>query len=258
MTYEQLLDYTLSNGIYSPDRTGTGTYSVFGPQLRFDLTQGFPMLTTKKLHFKSIVHELLWFIAGDTNVKYLQENGVKIWDAWANENGDLGPIYGAQFHRADQLNKTIEGLKNNPNSRRHVITLWNPEDLDKQALHCCHGTVIQFYVRNGELSCSMYQRSADLFLGIPFNIASYALFTHMVAQVCGYKVKELVMTFGDAHIYSNHLEQVKEQLTRDPKKYPLPQLELNSLVTDLSQFKFEDIALWNYQSYPSIKAPVAV
>lgn len=258
MTYEQLLDYTLSEGIAANDRTNTGTFSVFGPQLRFDLKRGFPLITTKKVHFKSVVHELLWFLSGDTNTKYLEDNGVTIWREWADENGDLGPIYGAQFHRGDQLNRTIEQLKTNPDSRRHVMTLWNPEDLDKQRLHCCHGTVIQFYVKNGELSCSMYQRSADLFLGVPFNIASYALFTHMVAQVCGYKVNELVMTFGDAHIYSNHVEQVQEQLSRDVNKYPLPTLELNSLCQKISGFKFEDIKVWGYQSYPAIKAPVAV
>lgn len=256
MIYEELLKHILDNGIESEDRTGTGTISSFGQQIRYDLSLGFPLITTKKVHFKSIVHELLWFISGSTNIKYLQDNGVKIWNEWADENGDLGPVYGAQFHRGNQLLNTVENLKKDPFSRRHVITLWNPEDLHQQRLHCCHGTVIQFYVRNNKLSCSMYQRSADLFLGVPFNIASYALFTQMMAQICGYELGELILTFGDAHIYKNHVAQVTEQLKRAP--YPFPTLELNKDVKDIMSFKYEDVRLCGYQSHKAIKGDVAV
>lgn len=280
MIYEEVLKHVLDNGIVSEDRTGTGTLSVFcPPQIRYDLQKGFPLITTKKVHFKSVAHELLWFISGSTNIEYLKQNGVTIWDEWADEKGNLGPIYGHQLRNfgglygselyddrykdvssygTDQLLNTIEQLKTNPNSRRHVITLWNPEDLDKQALHCCHGTVIQFYVRNGELSCSMYQRSADMFLGVPFNIASYALFTEMVAQVTGLKAKELIITLGDGHIYSNHIEQVQEQLSRNVNKYSFPKLELNSLCKNIADFQFEDIKIWDYESYPAIKGKIAV
>jgi thymidylate synthase len=263
MTYEQVLKYVLENGTASEDRTGTGTISSFRPpSIRYDLKEGFtlgnrfPLITTKKVHFKSVVHELLWFLSGDTNIKYLKKHGVTIWDEWADKNGDLGPIYGAQFYRGNQLLNTIENLKKDPYSRRHVITLWNPEDLDKQALHCCHGTVIQFYVRNGELSCSMYQRSADMFLGVPFNIASYALFTHMVAQIAGLTPKELIIDLGDAHIYNNHIEQVKLQLSRQPMIFP--ELELNPNVTDITKFTFDDVKLNGYVSHPAIKGKVAV
>lgn len=256
MTYEQLLKLVLETGVESTDRTGTGTISLFGPQIRYDLAAGFPLITTKKVFFKGIVHELCWFLSGSTNIKYLQDNGVTIWNSWADDNGDLGPIYGAQFHRGNQLFNVIEGLKQDPASRRHVITLWNPEDLDQQRLHCCHGTVIQFYVRNNKLSCSMYQRSADMFLGVPFNIASYALFTQMVAQNCGYDLGELVITFGDCHIYKNHIAQVREQLTRS--SFPFPKVELAPGISDIRNYKYEDVKLVGYKSHPAIKGEVAV
>lgn len=258
MIYEELLRHVLENGIESEDRTGTGTFSVFGPQIKYDLEKGFPLLTTKKIFWKAVVHELIWFISGSTNIKYLKDNGITIWDEWARTDGDLGPVYGHQFHRANQLLDTIEQLKKNPYSRRHVLTLWNPEDLNKQALHCCHGTVIQFYVRNNKLSCSMYQRSADMFLGVPFNIASYALFTQMVAQVCGFDLGELIITFGDCHIYKNHIPQVSEQLGRDVSKYKFPTVWLNQDVKNIMDFKYEDVKLVNYQSYPLIKGDVSV
>ena len=230
--YLDLLSHVMDNGVDRMDRTGTGTRGVFGYQMRFDLSEGFPMVTTKKLHKKSIVHELIWFLAGDTNIKYLQENKVRIWDEWADENGDLGPVYGKQWRRwegpngavIDQVDKLIEAIKTNPYSRRHIVSAWNPADVDEMALPPCH-CLFQFHVANGKLSCQLYQRSADIFLGVPFNIASYALLTHMVAQVCGLKAGDFVHTFGDAHIYSNHFEQVKEQLDRAPK--PLPRLKLN-------------------------------
>lgn len=258
MTYEEVLQFVSAHGDRRSDRTGTGTISFFNPpQIRYDLSQGFPLITSKKMHLKSIVHELLWFLSGSTNNNDLKKHGVSIWDKWAADNGELGPIYGAQFHRGDQLNKTIQQLKENPDSRRHVITLWNPEDLEKQALPCCHGTVIQFYVESGELSLSMYQRSADMFLGVPFNIASYALFLEIVAQVCGYKAKQLILTLGDAHIYSNHVEQVREQLSRDASKYAFPRLELNSLCQRVADFTYDDIRVWGYGSYPAIKGAVS-
>ena len=236
--YLDLLSHVMDNGADRMDRTGTGTRGVFGYQMRFDLSEGFPMVTTKKLHKKSIVHELIWFLAGDTNIKYLQENKVRIWDEWADENGDLGPVYGKQWRRwegpdgavIDQVDKVIAAIKNNPYSRRHIVSAWNPADVDDMALPPCH-CLFQFHVANGKLSCQLYQRSADIFLGVPFNIASYALLTHMMAQVCGLEVGDFVHTFGDAHIYSNHFEQVREQLTRAPK--PLPRLKLNKDITSI-------------------------
>jgi thymidylate synthase len=260
MTYEDLLKDVLENGVLSEDRTGTGTYSVFGRQLRFDLSQGFPLITTKKVFFKGVVHELLWFLSGSTNVRCLQEKGVHIWDAWADESGELGPVYGKQwrdFFGVDQISQVVQQIKDFPESRRHIVTAWNPAELPQMALAPCH-TMFQFYVRNGKLSCQLYQRSADLFLGVPFNIASYALLTHMVAQVCGLEVGEFVHSFGDCHIYSNHVEQVKEQLTRDPLKYALPKLELNTEIKDLFKFQFCDIVLKDYVSYPAIKGKVSV
>jgi len=253
----------MENGTLKSDRTGTGTKSVFGYQMRFDLGNGFPLLTTKKLHLKSIIHELLWFIAGDTNTKYLKDNGVSIWDEWADANGDLGPVYGSQWrswHKADggsvdQLSALIEGIKNNPDSRRHIISAWNVGEIDKMALPPCHA-LFQFYVADGRLSCQLYQRSADVFIGVPFNIASYALFTMMVAQVCGLKPGEFVHTFGDAHIYINHFEQVKLQLSREPR--PLPKMLINPDVKDIFSFKYEDFKLDGYDPYPGIKAPIAV
>ena len=245
------------------DRTGTGTISVFGYQMRFDLQKGFPLLTTKKLHTKSIFHELLWFLKGDTNVKYLQENGVRIWNEWADENGDLGPIYGYQWRSwhsndgrvIDQISEVIDQIKTNPNSRRLIVSAWNVGDLDKMALPPCH-TLFQFYVADGKLSCQLYQRSADVFLGLPFNIASYSLLTMMIAQVTGLKPGEFVHTLGDAHIYLNHIEQVKLQLTREPRK--LPVLKLNPEITDIFDFTYDDIKVENYNPHPAIKGEVSV
>jgi len=261
--YHDLLEYVLTEGSFKGDRTGTGTKSVFGYQMRFNLEKSFPLVTTKKIHFKSVVHELLWFISGDTNVHYLQENGVKIWNEWADEQGELGPVYGAQWRNwkkangetIDQLKDVIAEIKTNPNSRRLIVSAWNVADLPNMALQPCH-TLFQFYVANGKLSCQLYQRSADIFLGVPFNIASYALLTKMIAQVCNLQAGEFVHTLGDAHLYSNHLEQAKEQLSRDP--LPLPQVALNPDIKDISAFRYEDIKLLNYLSHERIKAPIAV
>jgi len=261
--YLDLLSHVMENGVTRSDRTGTGTRGVFGYQMRFDLAGGFPMVTTKKLHKKSIVHELIWFLAGDTNVKYLQDHKVRIWDEWADEHGELGPVYGKQWRRwegpdgavIDQVSKVIEAIKTNPNSRRHIVSAWNPVDVDDMALPPCH-CLFQFHVANGKLSCQLYQRSADIFLGVPFNIASYALLTHMMAQVCDLKVGEFVHTFGDAHIYSNHFEQVKEQLTRMPR--PLPRLKLNPNVTNLYDFTADDVRILGYKAHPHIAGKVAV
>lgn len=261
--YHDLLKHVLETGTYKSDRTGTGTYSVFGYQMRFDLNEGFPLLTTKKLHTRSIIHELLWFLKGETNIAYLKENGVSIWDEWADENGNLGPVYGHQWRSwpakngetIDQISNLIAQIKKNPDSRRLLVSAWNPADVDKMALPPCH-TMFQFYVANGKLSCQLYQRSADIFLGVPFNIASYALLTLMVAQVCSLQPGEFVHTFGDAHIYSNHLEQVNLQLSRDFR--PLPQMKLNPEIKDIFGFTYEDFELLNYDPHPAIKAPVAV
>lgn len=261
--YHTLLRHILENGERKEDRTGTGTLSCFGYQMRFNLADGFPVLTTKKLHLKSIIHELLWFIKGNTNIAYLKENGVRIWDEWADEHGNLGPVYGYQWRswpnpdgtHTDQITKLIDSLTNNPDSRRHIVSAWNPSFIDDMALPPCH-CLFQFYVANGKLSCQLYQRSADTFLGVPFNIASYALFTLMLAQVCGYKPGEFVHTFGDVHLYSNHIEQAKLQLTRDCR--PLPQMNINQKVTSLFDFTFEDFELVNYNPHPHIKAEVAV
>ncbi len=261
--YHDLMQYVLDHGTYKEDRTGTGTYSVFGYQMRFDLSEGFPLVTTKKVHLRSIIHELLWFLKGDTNIAYLKDNGVSIWDEWADEQGNLGPVYGYQWRSwqtasgeaIDQISKVIDQIKRNPDSRRLIVTAWNPADVDKMALPPCHA-FFQFYVANGKLSCQLYQRSADIFLGVPFNIASYALLTMMVAQVCGLKAGEFVHTFGDAHIYSNHLEQAKLQLSRDLR--PLPTMNINPQVKDIFGFSFEDFELLNYDPHPHIKAPVAV
>ena len=261
--YLSLLEHIMKNGTLKSDRTGTGTKSVFGYQMRFDLQEGFPLLTTKKVHLKSIIHELLWFIAGDTNIKYLNDNGVTIWDEWADENGELGPVYGRQWRswetadgrKVDQLSALIEGIKRNPDSRRHIISAWNPGEVDKMALPPCHA-MFQFYVAEEKLSCQLYQRSADVFLGVPFNIASYALLTMMVAQVCGLKPGEFIHTFGDAHIYTNHFEQVALQLSREPR--PLPVMKLNPNVSCIFGFRYEDFQLEGYTPHPSIKAPIAV
>lgn len=261
--YLELMKDVLENGTRKEDRTGTGTLSVFGRQMRFDLADGFPMVTTKKCHLRSIVHELLWFLKGETNIAYLKENGVSIWDEWADENGDLGPVYGAQWrswstadgHRIDQIANVIERIRVNPDDRRLIVSAWNVGEIPKMALPPCHA-FFQFYVANGRLSCQLYQRSADIFLGVPFNIASYALLTMMVAQVTGLKPGEFIHTFGDAHLYANHLDQAREQLTRAP--YPLPQMRLNPEVKSIFDFKFEDFELTGYQSHPHIKAPVAV
>ena len=261
--YLDLLRHVKENGTIKHDRTGTGTKSVFGYQMRFDLQNGFPLLTTKKLHLKSIIYELLWFLKGDTNIKYLNDNGVRIWDEWADENGNLGNIYGYQWRswpapngkHIDQIKILIDGLKNNPDSRRHIVSAWNVSDLDKMALPPCH-ILFQFYVANGKLSCQLYQRSADLFLGVPFNIASYSLLTMMIAQVCGYEPGEFIHTLGDAHIYLNHLEQVDLQLTREPRE--LPKMKLNPAVKDIFEFKFEDFQLENYNPHPHIKGDVSV
>ncbi len=261
--YLDLMQRVLDEGTTKEDRTGTGTTSVFGHQMRFDLSEGFPLVTTKKCHLKSIIHELLWFIAGDTNIKYLKENGVRIWDEWADENGDLGPVYGEQWRSwktadgrtIDQLSNVIEQIKNNPDSRRLLVVAFNPGVVDEMALPPCHA-FFQFYVANGKLSCQLYQRSADIFLGVPFNIASYALLTMMVAQVTGLEAGEFVHTFGDAHIYSNHYEQCHEQLSRKP--YPLPQMKINPEVKNIFDFKYEDFELLNYEAHPHIKGKVAV
>lgn len=261
--YHDLLQHILDNGTKKEDRTGTGTLSVFGYQMRFDLSEGFPCVTTKKLHLRSIIHELLWFLQGDTNIKYLKENKVRIWDEWADENGNLGPVYGYQWRSwpdghggtIDQITKLVDSLKNNPDSRRHIVSAWNVADVDNMALPPCH-TLFQFYVANGKLSCQLYQRSADTFLGVPFNIASYALLTMMLAQVCGYEVGDFVHTFGDAHIYSNHIEQVQLQLTRDFR--PLPTMKINPEVKNIFDFTYEDFELINYDPHPHIKGEVAV
>jgi thymidylate synthase len=253
----------LETGSYKADRTGTGTYSIFGHQMRFDLSQGFPLLTTKKLHLRSIIYELLWFLQGDTNIKYLKDHGVSIWDEWADPNGDLGPVYGKQWRSwstpdggsVDQISQLIEQIKSNPDSRRLMVCAWNVGEIDKMALPPCH-VLFQFYVNNGEISLQLYQRSADVFLGVPFNIASYALLLMMVAQVCGLKPKEFIHTLGDAHIYSNHVEQAKLQLTRDPR--PLPTMRINPEVKDIFSFQYEDFQLENYDPHPHIKADVAV
>lgn len=261
--YLDLLKHVKENGTIKHDRTGTGTKSVFGYQMRFDLQNGFPLLTTKKLHLKSIIYELLWFLQGNTNIKYLNDNGVRIWDEWADENGNLGNIYGYQWRswpaadgkHIDQIKILIDGLKNSPDSRRHIVSAWNVSDLDKMALPPCH-ILFQFYVANGKLSCQLYQRSADLFLGVPFNIASYSLLTMMVAQVCSYEPGEFIHTLGDAHIYLNHIEQVELQLTREPRE--LPKMKLNPSVKDIFEFKFEDFQLYNYNPHPHIKGEVSV
>ena len=258
--YLDLLQDILDNGVDKADRTGVGTRSVFGRQMRFYLAKGFPLLTTKKVHLKSIIYELLWFIKGDTNVKYLQDNGVRIWNEWADENGDLGPVYGSQWRNwngegIDQLAEVIEKLKHNPNDRRMIVSAWNVSKIPQMKLPPCH-MLFQFYVANNKLSCMLYQRSCDMFLGVPFNIASYALLTMMIAQVCHLEPGEFVHTLGDAHIYHNHFEQVREQLTRQP--LPLPQMKLNPAVTDINDFKYEDFELQNYQSYGKLTAPVAV
>ena len=261
--YLDLMKHVLERGTRKSDRTGTGTLSIFGAQLRFDLGAGFPLLTTKKVHLKSIIHELLWFLKGETNTRYLKENGVTIWDEWADRNGELGPVYGYQWRswpapdgrHIDQVGQIIEQIRKNPDSRRMVVSAWNVADLPKMALLPCHA-FFQFYVANGRLSCQMYQRSADLFLGVPFNIASYALLTLMVAQVCGLKPGDFVHTFGDTHLYLNHLDQAREQLSRSPRR--LPAMRLNPAVKDLFQFKYEDFTLENYDPHPAIKAPIAV
>jgi thymidylate synthase len=261
--YHDLLQHLLDNGVKKSDRTGTGTFSVFGHQMRFDLKEGFPLLTTKKLHTKSIIHELLWFLKGETNIAYLKENGVSIWDEWADENGNLGPVYGYQWRswpnpdgtQTDQITKLVEGLKKNPDGRRHIVSAWNPSFIDQMALPPCH-CLFQFYVAEGKLSCQLYQRSADTFLGVPFNIASYALLTMMMAQVCGYEPGEFVWTGGDVHLYSNHVEQAQLQLSRDFR--PLPQMKMNPDVKNIFDFKYEDFSLENYDPHPHIKAAVAV
>ena len=261
--YLDLCQHILDNGVKKEDRTGTGTISTFGYQMRFDLSKGFPLLTTKKVALKSMIHELLWFISGSTNIKYLKDNKVSIWDEWADENGDLGPVYGHQWRsweatdgrKIDQLSEVIHQIKNNPDSRRHIVCSWNVGEIDKMKLPPCH-CFYQFYVVNDTLSCMLYQRSADVFLGVPFNIASYALFTMMIAQVCGLKVGEFVHTLGDAHIYSNHIEQIKLQLSREPR--PLPQMLINPDVKDILDFKFEDFTLVGYDPHPKIVGEVAV
>lgn len=261
--YHDLLKHILEHGSEKTDRTGTGTISCFGYQMRFDLQKGFPLVTTKKLHLKSIIHELLWFLQGDTNTKYLVDNGVSIWNEWADENGDLGPVYGKQWRSwqgadgktYDQIKDVLNQIKTNPDSRRMIVSAWNVAELSDMALMPCH-SLFQFYVADGKLSCQLYQRSADVFLGVPFNIASYALLTLMMAQVTGLEPGDFVHSFGDVHIYSNHMEQVKLQLSREP--FPLPQMKLNPEVKDLFAFKFEDFSLENYQCHPAIKAPVAV
>jgi len=261
--YLDLMQHVLSNGTKKSDRTGTGTLSVFGAQLRFDLNAGFPLLTTKKVHLKSILHELLWFLKGETNTRYLKEHGVSIWDEWANASGDLGPVYGYQWRswpapdgrHIDQISQVLEQIRKNPDSRRMIVSAWNVADLDKMALMPCHA-FFQFYVAGGRLSCQLYQRSADIFLGVPFNIASYSALTMMIAQVSGLKLGDFVHTFGDTHLYMNHLEQAREQLSRRPRKLPI--MRLNPAVKNLFDFKYEDFTLENYDPHPAIKAPVAV
>ena len=261
--YHDLLQRVLDEGVKKEDRTGTGTLSVFGHQMRFNLNDGFPVVTTKKLHLKSIIHELLWFLAGDTNIKYLNDNGVRIWNEWADEQGELGPVYGHQWRSwptpdgstIDQISLLVDQIKNNPDSRRLIVSAWNVSEVNKMALPPCH-TLFQFYVAEGKLSCQLYQRSADIFLGVPFNIASYALLTMMMAQVCNLGAGDFVHTFGDAHIYLNHLDQVNEQLSRD--HYPLPTMKINPDVKDIFDFKFEDFELVGYEAHPTIKAPIAV
>jgi len=261
--YLDLLERALTHGVEKPDRTGTGTLSVFGHQMRFDLAEGFPLLTTKKLHLKSVIHELLWFLAGDTNIRYLNENGVRIWDEWADRDGDLGPVYGRQWRSwvapdgrtIDQISDVIAAIRNNPDSRRLVVSAWNPADIDRMALPPCH-CLFQFYVAEGRLSCQLYQRSGDIFLGVPFNIASYALLTKMVAQVTDLKPGQFIHTFGDAHLYSNHLEQAREQLMRAPRQ--LPEVGINPEVHSILDFVYGDFALIGYDPHPHIKAEVAV
>jgi thymidylate synthase len=261
--YLDLLSYVLEHGVQKGDRTGTGTRSVFGYQLRFNLAEGFPLLTTKKLHIKSIIYELLWFLKGDTNVKYLRDHGVSIWDEWADENGELGPIYGAQWRSwksadgqaIDQISKVIQQINTNPDSRRLLVSAWNVAELDKMSLSPCHA-LFQFYVAEGRLSCQLYQRSADIFLGVPFNIASYALLTMMVARVCGLRDGEFIHTLGDAHLYLNHLEQARLQLTRRP--FPLPEMRINPARASIFDFVYEDFELCSYRSHPAIKAPISV
>ena len=261
--YLNLIRRILDEGEQKGDRTGTGTLSVFGHQMRFDLSKGFPMVTTKKLHLKSIIYELLWFLKGDTNVKYLQDNGVRIWNEWADENGDLGPVYGKQWRHweskngeiIDQITGAIDMIKNNPNSRRIIVSAWNVGELEKMALMPCHA-FFQFHVANGKLNCQLYQRSADVFLGVPFNIASYALLTHMMAQVCDLQPGVFVHTIGDAHLYNNHLEQARLQITREPMDLPI--LKLNETITDIDEFTFDDIEVLNYQHHPHISAPISI
>lgn len=261
--YLDLLKHVIDNGVEKSDRTGTGTISVFGHQSRYNLAEGFPALTTKKLHLKSIIHELLWFLTGDTNIKYLQENGVRIWNEWADENGNLGPVYGYQWRswptpdgkHVDQISQVVNSLKNNPDSRRHLVSAWNVGQIDQMNLPPCH-ILVQFYVADGKLSCQLYQRSADIFLGVPFNIASYALLTLMMAQVCDLRPGEFIHTLGDAHIYLNHMEQVKLQLTREP--FPLPQMKINPAIKSIFDFRFEDFELEGYQAHPHIPGKVAV
>ena len=261
--YLELMRHVAEHGHRKDDRTGTGTLSVFGWQMRFDLAEGFPLLTTKKLHTRSIIHELLWFLRGDTNIKYLKDNGVSIWDEWADENGELGPVYGKQWRSwetadgrsIDQISQLIEALKKNPDSRRHLVSAWNPAEVDRMALPPCHA-LFQFYVAGGKLSCQLYQRSADIFLGVPFNIASYALFTMMVAQVCGYELGDFVWTGGDCHLYTNHLEQTQLQLSRELR--PLPRMRINPEVKDIFAFTIDDFTLEGYDPHPHISAPVAV
>ena len=261
--YLNLIDKILAEGVQRGDRTGTGTLSIFGYQMRFNLKNGFPLLTTKKLHLKSIIHELLWFLNGDTNIKYLKENKVNIWNEWADKNGNLGPVYGYQWRswptsdgkQIDQISNLIEDIKNKPNSRRHIVSAWNVADVEQMALPPCH-CLFQFYVANGKLSCQLYQRSADVFLGVPFNIASYALLTLMVAQVCNLLPGDFIHTFGDTHIYINHLEQAKMQLTRQPKNTPI--MKINPQINNIFEFKYTDFELLNYNPYPSIKAPIAI
>lgn len=261
--YLELMRHVRDNGVFKQDRTGTGTYSVFGYQMRFDLAKGFPAVTTKKLHLKSIIHELLWFLSGDTNIAYLKENGVSIWDDWADENGDLGPVYGYQWRSwpaaggesIDQMRRLMQGLQDTPDSRRHIVSAWNVACVDEMALPPCH-TMFQFYIAEGKLSCQLYQRSADIFLGVPFNIASYALLTMMIAQVLDLQLGDFVHTFGDAHLYANHMDQVETQLQRKP--LPLSSMRLNPEVKDLFEFSFDDFSLQSYQSLPHISAPIAV
>ena len=261
--YETLLEHCYKTGVDKSDRTGVGTRSVFGYQMRFNLAEGFPLVTTKKLHIRSIVHELLWFLSGSSNIKYLHDNGVSIWDEWADENGDLGPVYGVQWRswpapdgrKIDQISNLIEGIKKNPDSRRHLVVAWNPAEVDKMALPPCH-CLFQFYVANGKLSCQLYQRSCDIFLGVPFNIASYSLLTHMVAQQCDLEVGDFVWTGGDCHIYKNHFEQVELQLSRTPRAYP--KLVISRKPSSIFDYKFEDFVIEGYDPWPQIKAPIAV